>query len=304
MKNFIKILIFSLFAITSYAQQATEIDSKSVKLPRYADLTAIQSALPLAQEGSVVYNSDSKSTWNFDGNQWKEISACFQFHNIKVFEFTNLGNLQSFVVPMGVEKIMIEMWGGGGKGIQFASGNSKSGGGGGGGGYVKAFVPVTPGQNISVLVGSGATVSNNFSGGTNSIVELALSNQLHAGGGFNSTGISSSVEIGKGGIFLNLTGLGSVIGINGQPGKSTKRHWEQSSTTNFVEIFEFGDGGDAGGTSNTGGKGPYNATNATDGFIRAESHGNGKGIVPGGGGSAFAVDTDGDGANGRVIIYW
>jgi hypothetical protein len=40
MKNFIKILIFSLLAITAYAQQSTEIDSKSVKLIRYAESSA------------------------------------------------------------------------------------------------------------------------------------------------------------------------------------------------------------------------------------------------------------------------
>ena len=70
MNNFIKILIFSLFAITTLAQQATEIDSKSVKLPRYADLTAIQASIPTAQQGMMVYNIGTASNWYFNGTTW------------------------------------------------------------------------------------------------------------------------------------------------------------------------------------------------------------------------------------------
>jgi hypothetical protein len=70
MKNFVKILIFSLFSITTYAQQATEIDSKSVKLPRYADLAAIQAAIPTAQQGMMVYNVGTASNWYYNGSAW------------------------------------------------------------------------------------------------------------------------------------------------------------------------------------------------------------------------------------------
>jgi hypothetical protein len=75
MKNFAKILIFSLFAITTYAQQATEIDSKSVKLPRYADLTAIQAAIPTAQQGMMVYNIETASNWYYNGINWLDMTA-------------------------------------------------------------------------------------------------------------------------------------------------------------------------------------------------------------------------------------
>lgn len=75
MKNFVKILFFSLFAITSYAQLATEIDSKSVKLPRYADLAAIQAAIPSAQQGMMVYNVGTASNWYFDGSAWTNMAV-------------------------------------------------------------------------------------------------------------------------------------------------------------------------------------------------------------------------------------
>ncbi|MCP9746910.1 hypothetical protein [Lacihabitans sp. CS3-21] len=73
MKNFVKILIFSLFAISSNAQLAIEIDSKSVKLPRYADLAAIQAAIPTAQQGMMVYNVGTASNWYYNGTAWTNI---------------------------------------------------------------------------------------------------------------------------------------------------------------------------------------------------------------------------------------
>ncbi|MBP6620531.1 MAG: hypothetical protein KA188_09800, partial [Leadbetterella sp.] len=70
MKDFFKILIFSLFAITTYAQQATEIDSKFLKLPRYENLTAIDLAIPSPSQGMMVYNIDTKTNWYFNGTDW------------------------------------------------------------------------------------------------------------------------------------------------------------------------------------------------------------------------------------------
>ncbi|MBL0327134.1 MAG: hypothetical protein IPP61_18560 [Cytophagaceae bacterium] len=73
MKNFVKILIFSLLAINTYAQQAaTEIDSKSVKLPRYADQAAIELAIPIPQrqQGMMVYNIGTASNWYYNGTAW------------------------------------------------------------------------------------------------------------------------------------------------------------------------------------------------------------------------------------------
>ncbi|OYU92777.1 MAG: hypothetical protein CFE21_22840 [Bacteroidetes bacterium B1(2017)] len=70
MKNFVKILIFSLFAFTTYAQQVTEIDSKSVKLPRYADQAAVTAAIPTPTQGMLIYRTDTKSNWYHNGANW------------------------------------------------------------------------------------------------------------------------------------------------------------------------------------------------------------------------------------------
>ena len=78
MKNFIKILIFSLFAIGSYAQQATEFDSKSVKLPRYANLAAITNittGITTPTQGMMVYNIETASNWYYNGTAWKDMAV-------------------------------------------------------------------------------------------------------------------------------------------------------------------------------------------------------------------------------------
>ncbi len=75
MKNLVKILIFSLLAITAYAQQSTEIDSKSVKLPRYVDQLAVTNALPSPTQGMMIYRTDTKSNWYYDGFAWKDMAV-------------------------------------------------------------------------------------------------------------------------------------------------------------------------------------------------------------------------------------
>lgn len=59
-----------LFSVISFAQQASEVDSKFVRLPRYANLTAIQSAIPTAQQGMMVYNIGTASNWYYNGTTW------------------------------------------------------------------------------------------------------------------------------------------------------------------------------------------------------------------------------------------
>ncbi|MBK9508040.1 MAG: hypothetical protein IPO04_00560 [Cytophagaceae bacterium] len=83
MKNFIKILIFSLFAINAYAQQATEIDSKSVRLPRYANLAAITNittGITTPTQGMMVYNIETASNWYYNGTAWTNTLGLFLHH--------------------------------------------------------------------------------------------------------------------------------------------------------------------------------------------------------------------------------
>jgi hypothetical protein len=70
MKNIYRFLFFSLFAINAFAQQATEIDTKSVTLPRYANFAAITTAIVSPTQGMVVYKIGTASNWSNGGTAW------------------------------------------------------------------------------------------------------------------------------------------------------------------------------------------------------------------------------------------
>ena len=107
-----------------------------------------------------------------------------------------------FTVPKGVKKIDVFCVGGGGSG-----GNSNAvsagfgvnarkylGGGGGGGGYTNTMknVAVTPGQQLSVVVGNGGSGGTNSSGGhdggKSSVGDICSAFGGLEGGGYISTG--------------------------------------------------------------------------------------------------------------------
>lgn len=65
--------------------------------------------------------------------------------------------LRKFYIPLGIKKIHVQLWGGGGAGDQcgyFPDAFNPAGGGGGG--YASCNVSVTPDSNIYVLVAEGA----------------------------------------------------------------------------------------------------------------------------------------------------
>jgi len=134
-----------------------------------------------------------------------------------------------FVVPNGINKIIVEMWGAGGGG---ASSNGSTGGpSGGGGGYGKVFIDVTPGQNISYSIGLGGVGSTTYTsndatdgGSTNFDIYYASGGTRGYYDGTNKisgTGGTSNaifVENGKNGVNKiggNAGGLGTTIGKGG-----------------------------------------------------------------------------------------
>ncbi len=65
-----KLFILLFFTNGLFAQQATEIDSKSLRTPRYASLAAINSAIPCPQQGMMVYSLETQSNWTYNGSAW------------------------------------------------------------------------------------------------------------------------------------------------------------------------------------------------------------------------------------------
>jgi uncharacterized protein (TIGR02145 family) len=133
-----------------------------------------------------------------------------------IFDYT--GSNQTFTVPnCGVTSIKVKTWGAGG-----GSGDNSSGGNGGGGAYVTGTIPVTPGQQLTIIVGQGG-----------------------ARGAVNTTGgYSMSAAFGGGG-----RGRDEDRGGGGGGGRSAIR------LTDGTEVATAAGGGGGGGSGTSTGNG-------------------------------------------------
>ena len=119
----------------------------------------------------------------------------------------------TFTVPNGITKVMVEVWGGGG-GSAISSNV-----GGGGGGYAKGILSVTPGNTITATVGAGGTGGQAYgndgaAGGTSTFSSLSAT-----GGAGTSVANGSGVGgVGSGGSILNLRGSKGASPIGGSTG--------------------------------------------------------------------------------------
>lgn len=171
----------------------------------------------------------------------------------------------SFTVPDDVYRIYGRAIGGGGGAGGSAS--AKSGGGGGAGGYSEGYFNVTPGQVISITVGTqgaGGTPGNfGTSGGASSIGSfMSASGGAYGDAGGGGTGAGGFGGSGTGGTFNNVGGDGA-----------------DGTTTGAV-------GGGAGGGAALGGS--------------TRSGGTGRNALSiGGGGAASYVAASQAGGNGR-----
>lgn len=187
------------------------------------------------------------------------------FSNMVVFTSTITN---TWAVPAGVNKIMIEVWGGGGGG---AGATVTGAGGGGGGGYGKGTYTVTPGSTLTVTIGNGG---NGGPSGTAGV----------AGQPSSVNGTLISANGGAGGL---TTGVGGAGGNSSAPFNITGGFGFYGGT-NYLSY------GGAGANGGTGGLGGANSAG-------------GAGIAPGGGGGgsyAGITAAGGNGAVGRVVIWW
>jgi hypothetical protein len=184
--------------------------------------------------------------------------------------FTSSG---SFQVPAGVIQVEVEVWGGGAG--SFASTSSAASGGGGGGGYArKRLTGLTPGQVISVTVGSGGiggTVGgSSATGGQSSAFGAFIS---AAGGTLNPYATVSSPQLGGGGGMgqggdVNLTGSAGqpgVMGVGGMGGGAPMGGMQNSGTAGNPGTSPGGGASGAGTGSN--GSTPYTGANGASGLV-------------------------------------
>lgn len=178
----------------------------------------------------------------------------------------------SWTVPTGVDTISVVTVGGGGGGGGAGGSAGKGGGGGGALAYVNS-ISVTPGETLTVGVGTsgqpGIVPTSTASAGGNSYVKRGAISLVEAGGGQkgNDTILDGNNNGGAGGTVIVGTGGTGGTGGAGNNGFS-------------------GGGGGAGGYSGNGGNGGGNGGNPGS---------NGIGGAGGGGGSDSAFSNGGGG---------
>ena len=182
----------------------------------------------------------------------------------------------TYVVPAGVRRLRVQMWGGGGGGG--GANQPGSAAGGGAGGYAFGEVDVMPGQSISYWVGVGGTPgeSTPTAGGTGGTSGF---------GGFLSA-------TGGGGGQLNLGGISSVPGAGGHGTGSSMKHAVAGSSGGQGYQVPGGHTGGLGGA-------PYMGSISLQNVASAGV----SGMSPGAGGSgAASASSGGYGAGGLIMI--
>ena len=199
----------------------------------------------------------------------------------------------TWTVPDGVTQIYVSGCGAGG-------GGSTMWGCGGGGGQSCYRTPltVTPGENISVAIGTG---------GAGNMNNTSSSNSLNGNDGTNTSfGSYLTLAGGKGAAVTFSSFLyngGAAGGTNGTPGETMKTGFYASSS-NYTLV------GGQGGSSLFGVGGTGGVVNVQNTSVKYEGgNGIGWGSGGGGGGAAYISGTTtwwvaGNGANGVIIIEW
>ena len=194
--------------------------------------------------------------------------------------FTTPTSSGSFTVPAGVTSLTVTLNGAGG-------GNGYFGANGGSGGTVTGTLAVTPGQELTIVVGQagstggsatiggGGAQGNSYasSGGGRSAIRLSGSDIVAAGGGGGS-GSAGSVHGGAGGGGTNTSGAAgtngnSAIGGGGGTTSAGGTGGQSAGNGSLGTGGNGGGGGGGGGYYGGGGGGTYGS------------------VAAGGGGSAF-----------------
>jgi hypothetical protein len=211
----------------------------------------------------------------------------------------------TFTVPACVTSITVKAWGGGGGGAgTYTPGTDDGGGGGGGGGFRGGTLIVSPGNNISITVGTGGTGGGDDQAGGNG----GSSSATHTSGSITAYGGSGGTT-GSGSGGIGGTGGGGAFtgSVNSQVS------WNGGGGANGTSDNGGGGGGGAGdsqngvtATSTSGGSGG-SANGGNGGAGSTSDAAGGIGLIYGGGGGGASDNgpsTGGKGADGQVIITW
>lgn len=200
----------------------------------------------------------------------------------------------TFTVPPGVTSITVEAWGGGGRGGRWSSAGTGGRGGGGGGAYSSSVISVTPGQQITYLVGGG---SNSVTAGGDSYFGEGPNLVLAKGG--NSVGTNAAG--GEGGLanqgvgqirFSGGTGTSGTGSYSGAGGSSAGINQNGTTSANNNSPI----------APNGGGNGGAGSTTQGSGTIGSNPGGGGGGAFKSNNGNATVEGSNG--ANGQIRVSW
>ena len=219
------------------------------------------------------------------------------------------GRVVSWTVPPGITTCRVRVWGGGGAGYSIGSIS------GGGGGFALETVTVTPGDTVTVTLGTGGTGGNTpGTGGTSSFGAYVsatggrntpTTGGAGSGGDINMNGAAGVSVIGgnAGNLFIPFTGVsGTEILTGSSQGALTLMGTPTNPLDKIGTGYLFG----VPSTSVLG----YNVSSLTSLPTPATTtFGNGAGgtnsvvagTYPGGGGS---YTSNGNGAGGLVIVEY
>lgn len=239
----------------------------------------------------------------------------------------------TWTVPTGVKSIKIHCTGGGASGgtSDKSSNASVKSGGGGGGGYCsyKTNVAVTPGETLTITVGSGGVHANNggcVAGNLSSVYRSGTALCIGNGGSSSSQRYGSNGGSGGGAgaslYYNDVTNSGSG-GSNGASGGGESRYAGTGQGTSTYEFGAssgtlYGGGGGAGAARNWSSSSDTEKTSpAGYGGAGGGASGGGEsgaganataGTGGGGGGGGVSYITGqkvgGNGGSGNVIITW
>lgn len=243
--------------------------------------------------GDITINGHTTNTWNFQyvypivgsnvGNTIYWGLTSLDGGIVVVPSYSNVNEILygsattvSYVVGVGVTQLFVEAWGGAG-----GSAGSAANDWGSGGGATAAWVPVTPGEVLTVYIGQSgtnayaatATTNETFRAWPNGGKGIAR-NTYRAGGGGGSTSLWRGTNV------LVVAGGGGGVPTSGS---ATIRGEGGGSVGGVGALYSGATGGEA-GTQTTAG---YNGGFMSGGDSTGLPSGNFSGAAAGGGGGYF-----------------
>lgn len=184
------------------------------------------------------------------------------------FNFVAYTSSGTFTVPPYVYKLKITAIGGGGGGGKHNNVNSALGGGGGGGGGLIKILSVTPGDSLTITIGSGGSGGSSYNqsggNGVNTTIVYNLITLTAGGGSGGSGGAGFASTGGNGG--TSSSGDINLSGTKGQNGYADTNYANQCFGGSAPFIGVLSAAGVSGNTnSGSGGGGSLNFGSTSNG---------------------------------------